>query len=422
MQGQRALKLVLLNLKYSPNLGDGIIAECLEAVLREHNPEIEVSSCDIAGRTSYGEGINHSRAVLLSLLERVPGRLRRALVSLSLRPIVELKLRQHYRSGLQDADAAILGGGQLIADADLNFPIKISAVADMARGLGVPFGVYGVGIGKQCSEKGLELFRQALASQAFIACLRDQGSANRWNDMFAPPNATVVNDPGLLASQVWPTSETRSRVRPLIGIGVTNPSTLNMHADHPGYDHQEWRDFFRHLSMGLLDRGYDVKFFTNGAYDDFRFAASVRANLPRELLSNDRVRIASEVRHPSDLAKLISQLDGLVAHRLHAGILAYSYGVPHVGLGWDCKLDAFFRSMGRERFMKSDWRPNAATVAKAIEDALEAGICDDRRHSVIEETKAQIVQLGKWLSHGMTENNRKDAIAQPEYHHSSSPA
>ena len=53
-----------LNVKYSPNLGDGLLAECLEAELRSARPGVETRSIDLAGRTAYGEGLKHRRAIL----------------------------------------------------------------------------------------------------------------------------------------------------------------------------------------------------------------------------------------------------------------------------------------------------------------------------------------------------------------------
>ena len=49
------MKISLLNVKYSPNLGDGIIAECLEHVLLQSDEVSDVSSCDLAGRSEFGK-------------------------------------------------------------------------------------------------------------------------------------------------------------------------------------------------------------------------------------------------------------------------------------------------------------------------------------------------------------------------------
>ena len=58
------MKLALFNCKFSENLGDGLIAEALEAALRRQLPEVRIECCDLAGRSTYGHTTtpNRSRA------------------------------------------------------------------------------------------------------------------------------------------------------------------------------------------------------------------------------------------------------------------------------------------------------------------------------------------------------------------------
>lgn len=46
-------RIVLFNVKYSPDLGDGLLSECLERELGRSLPGCEVVSIDLAGRTAY---------------------------------------------------------------------------------------------------------------------------------------------------------------------------------------------------------------------------------------------------------------------------------------------------------------------------------------------------------------------------------
>ena len=70
------MKVAILNVKYSPNLGDGLLAECLERELVRHQPAMEIVAIDLAGRTAYGAHGRH-RALALRTLERLPAPLRR---------------------------------------------------------------------------------------------------------------------------------------------------------------------------------------------------------------------------------------------------------------------------------------------------------------------------------------------------------
>ena len=48
------MKIAIINAKYSANLGDGAIAECLEDQLRKRVPNLNVFSIDRGGSSDYG--------------------------------------------------------------------------------------------------------------------------------------------------------------------------------------------------------------------------------------------------------------------------------------------------------------------------------------------------------------------------------
>ncbi|MDB2506953.1 polysaccharide pyruvyl transferase family protein [Opitutales bacterium] len=70
----------------------------------------------------------------------------------------------------------------------------------------------------------------------------------------------------------------------------------------------------------------------------------------------------------------------ILAHRLHANILAYSYDVPHVGLTWDKKMDAFFQMTEREMFLLEGAMSNTEIIVKTLVNALSEKF-DSRVHA-----------------------------------------
>jgi hypothetical protein len=132
-------KVALLNVKYSPNLGDGLLSECLEAelaaALRTNSGKAQVTSVDLAGRRTYPPIAPSRRAHAIALLEALPPGLRRLTARAALTMLVRLRLSRHVRRGLAGCQAAVLDGGNLLTDADLNFPMKIAgALAEAKRG------------------------------------------------------------------------------------------------------------------------------------------------------------------------------------------------------------------------------------------------------------------------------------------------
>ena len=75
---------VIFNVKCSPNLGDGLIAECLERELEAAAPELAPISADLAGRPDYSPDYGRNRRRILLQLEKLPAPLRQAAVSMLL--------------------------------------------------------------------------------------------------------------------------------------------------------------------------------------------------------------------------------------------------------------------------------------------------------------------------------------------------
>ncbi|GJE62696.1 polysaccharide pyruvyl transferase family protein [Methylobacterium trifolii] len=392
------MRIAIFNVKYSANLGDGVIAECLEAALSDM-PGITARSLDLAGRRTYGEGLGASRSRILDRLRTLPRPLRHLVVRVLLGGLLRLRLIPHWRRALADCDAVIVGGGQLIADADLNFPLKLSAAAAECQRRGLPVAVFAVGVTPGWSGAGRRLLRRLFSKNVVQIAVRDERSRDhlsrllgwRSHDGLAP---ALCRDPGLLAAEVYPARLRTARTRPLIGIGITHPAVLRHHADAPDSLPTCDAGWYADLILAVRRTGYDVACFTNGAAEDEVHLAAVRERLRSDAPEAvGTITFAAQPRCPADLARIVAGFDALVAHRLHAHILAYAYAIPSVGLDWDGKLGAFFASVKRERFMAT---PGGAVglLTAALRSGLDAGV----REVVIAQTRQGILRMAEALT------------------------
>lgn len=398
--------ITLLNVKYSQNLGDGIIAECFEHALRKAPTVSHVQSCDLAGRMRYDGKGNQVRQTTRTLLDRLPRFLRRTVSIAILRQMVSTKLRAHYMNQLEDADIAVIGGGQLIADAELNFPLKIYEAAQAARDNGAALAVYGVGVGHSFSRRGQGLFDAAFEEGLISVQVRDERSAKRWLERFGGEWVGHVWDPGLLARQVYDRPLRPRALKKTIGIGITHPSTLDLHADRKRdrMSEKDWVTFYRQLIDYFIARNWTVKLFTNGACGDQSFARKIIRNAR----TTDGLSLSDRPKTPKKLAHLISSFDAVIAHRLHASVVAYSYGIPHVGLGWDSKMEGFFEATRREKFLISS--PCLSTIQHVGQTAVEAAETPIPYHQIAQiedEVTRQIVDFSRELSHRFGQEGEK---------------
>lgn len=395
------MKIVLFNVKYSPNLGDGVIAECLEAALRAETGA-EVLSLDLAGRTAYGCSRYPARGAAIRLLRHLPPQIRRSLVRARLARSLERRT-EHWARVLEGADLAVIGGGNLFQDADLNFPLKIAAALDAARAAGVPVAVHAAGVAPGWSEEALALFGRIRGNDLRHVALRDIASAAAWRGLLgdAGPPPLVCRDPGLLAADL---ARPRKAGQPgtagkgRIGLGITHPAILGYHATGAvaGVGTRDGGAFYRDLALDLIRRGERVTLFNNGATEDDAFQDALLEDPALAIaVATGDLAAAAPPQDPSDLVTLISGFRGIVAHRLHAGIVAYGLGIPHVGLAWDMKVESFFRSVGRAGYLVARGADAPVDIAALVLRACSEGIDPVRRRQVVEETRADIAGLSQ---------------------------
>ncbi|RUM99559.1 polysaccharide pyruvyl transferase family protein [Pseudaminobacter arsenicus] len=385
------MRILIFNVKFSENLGDGILAMCLERGLMRAREDIEVETVDVAGRQAFGE-VREGRRFLLRLLELMPTSLRRLAVSAALARSLP-RWSGFWRQRVDQADVAVIGGGNLFQDDDLNFPLKIGTVLGILRGAGLPVAVHAVGASRHWSLRARELFAGLLGNRVVHVSVRDEGSRQNWRGYFGETfDVEICPDPGLLAAEMLGIQPVPPLDRePTVGICVTHPVILRRHAGI-SFSQVPLRSVsaYRDLARDLARRGYKVLLFTNGAREDQSFLDKVMQDpASAELIASGHLQAAPRPREPAELLAILQPLSAIVAHRLHASIVAYSFRIPHVGLGWDSKVKSFFKAVGRDRFLvEGDHRPPeiaasvAAAIAEGIDPALHAHQLEQARQGI----------------------------------------
>lgn len=387
---QPARLIRCMNVKYSPNLGDGLLSECLEAALIRQGGAEGLGSIDLAARGAYGDSMA-GRGTIMSVLDAMPDGLRHLAVRLPLALASRRKWAPHYEQGLDGAEAVVIGGGNLLSDHDLNFPTKLALALRAAQARGLPVAIYACGMAGSWTSEGDRRLRSALAAHPPVAVfLRDRASVERWNARFADVSgcrAEIVRDPGLLACDTWGTPErARDDAAPHVGLGLMSHVAVRYHGE-TAISEAELNAWYLALARCLVGQGARVTAFTNGSPED---RATAEALAP-ELAAAGVAHVQPET--PAALSDTVASFDALVAFRMHAVIAAYSHAIPALALSWDDKLDAFMDSVDR-----LDWMGNPATLApeEAAARLLAAaaeGVDPTTHARVISEARADIGRL-----------------------------
>ncbi|PKA39363.1 polysaccharide pyruvyl transferase family protein [Rhizobium sullae] len=391
-------KIVVFNVKYSENLGDGILALCIEHGLLQTGGGIEVETVDLAGRQGFGGTSSSRRRHLLKLLQRLPKPARRLAVGFVVRRRLR-RQRVEWERKIAAADAVVIGGGNIFQDDDLNFPLKIGTVLDCVRRFDRPLAIYAVGVSANWSEPARRLFARIGGVRLLHVSVRDRFAYDSWRHHFpAGPAPDIIPDPGLLIHQLADTARVPS-ARKTVAICVTEPVVLKRHASQAGPIPLGDAAGYHKLINALIDDGFSVMLFCNGATEDHIFArAIVNEGTMVHHLTSGVLHLADRPTDVGQLLRLLNAADVILSHRLHACIAAYSLRIPHVGLSWDKKVEGFFRSVGREAYFVDAEHMPASETSALLKAALAQGIDQERYNLTMDcaETGMRRLRFALW--------------------------
>lgn len=393
------MKLLVFNVKHSENLGDGLLACCLETALRQCGSDVEVETVDLAGRGEVGTAVR-ARGYVLALLGRMPAPARRFVV----RKVLDRRLRASlpdWNARIAAADAVVIGGGNLFQDDDLNFPLKVGAVLDCVQRQKRPLSIYAVGVSRNWSPEASALFGRLRNLDLVHVSVRDEIARENWMSHFPEGGRPhLVPDPGLLAGSMDLPRPLERCVGNNAGLCVTNPAILRRHSDKSTREIPmlRVRDYCEVMQV-LESRGWCITLFCNGAREDAAFLEAILA-VPavRKMMASGVVQVAPRPKTARELLSTIDAFDAMAAHRLHACIAAYALGVPVVGLGWDSKVEGFFRSTHREAFLVTDRSTSSEEIAGLIDQVATHAVDPVELRATVAKAREGVARLHADLS------------------------
>lgn len=412
-QQTKVASVVVFGATWSENTGDGVIADCVAWALSRDIPGTEIRHVDIAGRRGPGMVTVNNRATILQVLTWLPALTRLVFMRAGLRRLVK-RIAMHWRDEIARADLVLVSGGQIFSDVHRNFPYKIEAMARISRDEGVPVAIAAAGVSLNWSAEGRRLFLALADCDLRFVGLRDPASIAAWQSHFgAGPSPVLVRDPGLLAVDCYNLRAIAPAQNAPIDLGVAAFMILAHHADRAIAGAGQppsaagLREFFVNIVRELVARGNRVRLFCNGAAED---AALLRAIMGHPavmaLVDDGTVDAADSPRTGAELARIIAGCRAVIAHRLHACVVAYSCTVPALGLGWDSKLDAFFESVGLAAHIITDPVVLPSTVVERAHAALADGIAADKHDSILQDANRGLRQV--WAAVGLTDTIKKE--------------
>lgn len=275
--------------------------------------------------------------------------------------------KSYYENKIVNADAVIIGGGQLIKNNVSLFCERINLIGEICRKHNKPYGFIGVGVDEYLGILSRARTKKFLKDAKFIS-VRDDRSRERLQKILGTKTPVEVA-PDLA---FFLPREKADDKKTHIGINIL-PYDIFIKSC-PDYAHISFDDYSRfwaetaRVASSYFD---NVSLFTTGSDGDLWCTEKI-SGIVMEIYGIDL-----DIYHPGNIDELNNIFDHLshsIVSRMHAGIIGYTRGVSPLCLNWDDKIIGCWESVGqRERVFSSSFIE--------AEDGPER-ICHALRHNI----------------------------------------
>lgn len=286
------------------------------------------------------------------------------------------------RQTLREADLLLSGGGSLLQDTtSLRSLVYYLWVVRTGRSLGRPVMFYAQGIGP-LRRSVSRLLTRVVANRVQQITVRDDESRELLRRIgVTKPPLNVTADPAFALSPADPDTVDavlqRADVpldRSLVGVALRP-----WHTGHPTPEQgaellrQAMRQTGAHPVLIPMQPPGDILLSEQSA----------------KLLPPGSVSLLRETLSPAQMMGVLHRMDGVIAMRLHALILAAGAGIPLVALSYDPKVTQLMRLLGQqERVM-----PLENFAAERVASLLNETLSDDSLQKRLVDRAAELSRL-----------------------------
>ncbi len=283
----------------------------------------------------FGCGNLGDDALLLALSEQYPGKIG-ALSGNPAETERHLGIQSWARkspaavqAAMEEHDVVVFPGGSIFQDAtSARSVLYYASLVKQAKRAGKKVVMLGQGVGPLRTFWGKRWARQAFLAADAIA-VRDLESERALRELGANRPVTVAADLAFLITPPELSGDTA-------GFGVGNMRTVAL-APRPHGKGSDMVELFSQLSRSLFNAGFNPMLIEmDQAMDGPLIEAIDKQN-------GGKVPSIRKIGSPKELLRRLQRMDGMIAVRLHAGILATHASLPTLMLNYDPKVAAFAR-------------------------------------------------------------------------------
>ena len=335
------MKAMLVTYVNSTNIGDQLIANSFEKLLKE---KMEVVKYDYSLKNigpNYDIDKSRVKKQVSSFNKFYKKYLReRFLIDSVHRVVNSQKVKRNpdwekYKSELEECDILIIGGGNAIFDTT---PQSRSAYffnlhIELAKELGKKVFVISVGIGPFITEKQIEHTRKTLQKCEYVTFRDEKSLSYMMGDNFQSEKMKLSIDPVFVLEHKFESTNQNNK----IGICIIDYRLTRATVE----EYLKYKNDLIKLIIEISNTTeLAIELFSTEIVD-----YQTVYEIYKEFEDNDKVRV-KEIYDFDDLIELYSNLDLVIGTRMHSMIISASQYVPIIGLSWQQKVDQMFSVLG----------------------------------------------------------------------------
>ena len=338
MEGETA-NIVLVGLIYDSNLGDQAIYESTFNIVKEiiGDRNIEVRSIDLYGRIQQEE--DHSDLALRKYAARIKNHFfGKTVEQIEIEYCKQVELRCEEMIG-RDTIAVIFVGGGLIKYNHQIIASPMIQVLKYCNDHNIPTMLSAVGVeGFDEQSEACKALKEAINLPCVkVITTRDDLDTLRRCYIDEHIYTSCVADPACRISSLYSES---TKKEDTIGLSVCRAGLFTDYEKALSED--DMIMIWSAIYSIAKKRGFRCSIITNGLPADYEFAKK----LVKQIGDNELL-FPMRPQNVHELIKQISSCKAIIATRLHATIIAYSYDIPFVGLVWNNKQIMFGEAIHR---------------------------------------------------------------------------
>ena len=251
-------------------MGDNLIAESTEFLIRQENPECEVYHKELFLRWKYQRGLSKYLALLLTILRVVTERYK---MYAAAEWLFSLQHTGYYKKAMREADCVIVTSGMLKYNSQAH-AYMYAAVCRVAEQMAKPLllNAKSVQVGNSMDLR-YEMVCRALHRKGVFINTRDGEDAVKiLKKDYGVERLAYVGDPALWAKEMSGAAKMTQGER-VIGINLIRPSIYQDYGQ--GIPSERIVQLYKDLLRLLNEKGYKWKLFCNGMRDDYALITEI---------------------------------------------------------------------------------------------------------------------------------------------------